>query len=302
MFGSKQYYGLVAGLREYALEADKKGFDAKSIVEEVRGELSKGDARVLELFYGWYDIANIVSIRAGRSQFNELGNFTREQLGAELERPGDLPAWMAKVVDAYRDPENADYEDVDTSQRFERALFEAYYAQCARSKNRFMREWNRFDRNLRNVIAAYTARSKDMPAVDSLVGSDDIVLSLTRSSAADWGLKGELDYVDNLLGALGDQANILEKERTIDLIRWDKADELTEFDDFNTDVVLAYLAKVNIIQRWMSLDPETGRRMYEKLLASMSADDKIRGRQSVPGDPNDGSGGTDTDSTILHNE
>ncbi len=299
MFGSKQYYGLVAGLCEYALEADNKGFDAKSVVEEIRAEFSATDRRVLELFYGWYDIANIVNIRAGRSQFNELGNFTREELAAELEKPENLPVWMAKVVDAYRDPENADYDEVDTSCRLERALFEAYYAECARSKNRFIREWNRFDRNLRNVIAAYTARSKDMPVVDSLVGSDDIVLSLSRSSASDFGLKGELEYIDNLLGALGDQANIVEKERTIDLIRWDKADELTEFEDFSTDVVLAYLVKVNIIQRWMALDPQTGRGMYEKLLASMSAADKIRGRRSSP---NDGTEGADTDNAIPADE
>ena len=32
-----QYYCLVASLKEYALDADTKGFDAKGIVEEILG-------------------------------------------------------------------------------------------------------------------------------------------------------------------------------------------------------------------------------------------------------------------------
>jgi hypothetical protein len=275
MLGGNNYYSLVAGLRQVTFDAGKE-FDAPSIIEEIREALGRGDRRVLELFYGWYDILNIVNLRAGRSQFSDLGNFTREQLAAELETPENLPEWMARIVGAYRDPDNPDYEDVDTSFRFERALFEAYYAECAVAKSGFLRAWSRFDRNLRNVVAAHTARGKQMPVVDALVGSDDIVLSLTRSSAADFGLKGELEYIDNLLATLGDESNIIAKERTIDLIRWDKADDLAEMDYFNMNAILSYLVKVNLVHRWMSLDEQTGRQMYDRLVASMSAADKIR--------------------------
>jgi hypothetical protein len=276
MLGGRNYYTLVAGLREFSLGEVGKDFDAPAIVAEVREALGRGDARVLELFYGWYDIANIVNLRAGRSQFNELGNFTRPELEAELAEPENLPEWMARVVGAYLDPSNPDFDDVDTSFRFERALFEAYYAECAVAKSGFLRAWSRFDRNLRNVVAAHTARGKQMPVVDALVGSDDIVLSLGRSSAADFGLKGELEYIDNLLSALGDEVNIIEKERTIDLIRWNKSDELAEADYFNMNFILSYLVKVNLVHRWMTLDVQTGRQMYEKLVSSMSADEKIR--------------------------
>ena len=39
----KNYYCLVASLREYTLEADKKGFDAREVIDEIRQELSKSD-------------------------------------------------------------------------------------------------------------------------------------------------------------------------------------------------------------------------------------------------------------------
>ncbi|MBQ2414717.1 MAG: DUF2764 family protein, partial [Rikenellaceae bacterium] len=73
----KNYYCLVASLREYTLEADKKGFDAREVIDEIRQELSKSDRRALELFYGYYDIENIIGLKAGRSRFNVLGNFSR---------------------------------------------------------------------------------------------------------------------------------------------------------------------------------------------------------------------------------
>ncbi len=153
-----------------------------------------------------------------------------------------------------------------------RERIEQLYSLCAASKCGFLKEWARFDRNLRNVIAAHTARTKGRPVADSLLGieGDEIPLSLAKSSAADFNLKGELDYIDRLLTSLGDEANIVEKERSIDLIRWEKADSLAEGDTFGAPTILAYLIKVAIIGRWAALDPATGREMYDKLVKSMN--------------------------------
>ena len=40
-----QYYCLVASLKEYALDADTKGFDARAIVSGILEEVNRGDAR-----------------------------------------------------------------------------------------------------------------------------------------------------------------------------------------------------------------------------------------------------------------
>ncbi|MDR2894133.1 MAG: DUF2764 domain-containing protein [Alistipes sp.] len=67
---------------------------------------------------------------------------------------------------------------------------------------------------------------------------------------------------------LGDTAGFVEKERAIDMIRWDKSDSLSEYDTFGMPTVLAYLVKVAITGRWVKLDPATGREMYDRLVAS----------------------------------
>lgn len=220
MFGGKQYYTLVAGLRELTPGMDLRGHntsapgvpaDAGGIYGEIRRELSGEDRRAAGLLWSMMDIYGL-----SRERIEEL------------------------------------------------------YARCGASKCGWLREWARFDRNLRNVIAAHTARAKGRAVADSplSIEGDEIPLTLAKSTAADFNLRGELDYIDRLLTALGDTASAVEKERAIDLIRWEKADSLTEDegDTFGAPTILAYLVKTAIIGRWAALDPQTGREMYEALL------------------------------------
>lgn len=272
---AREYYCLVAGLREYALDSENKNFDATTIREEIREQLADKDVGYMELMYTYYDIENIVNLRSGRSQFNTLGNFTREQLAEEIAAPADLPEYLVRIMAAYKDPENTDFDDIDTAMAFERSLFDAYYKQCMASKCKFIREWSQFDMNLRNVCAAYTARRMGMDISKVVVGDNFVSNSLMRSAAADFGLKGELDYIDEVMAAVTNDQNLVEKEQKIDLLRWDHADEMVTFDYFNVNRILSYLVKVNIIHRWVTLDPKTGHEMFEKLIKSLSSKELI---------------------------
>lgn len=272
----KNYYSLVAGLREYALDADTKGFDAKEIVAEIMEELSAGDAASLHLMYGYYDCENIIALRAGRSAYNPLGNLSREELAEELISPKRLPEAMARVIRAYADAESEDAEGLDLSRSFEKALLTAYYEECAKSKCRFLREWSEFDRTLRNVSAAIVAREAGRSIDGVTIGGGDVVEQLQRSSAADFGLRGEVAYVDAVITAVNDEQNLVEKEHKIDLVRWEQASELASFDYFNINAILSYLAKINIVARWALLSPKRGREMFERIMAELDGKELIK--------------------------
>ncbi len=274
MFGS-DYYCLVASLKEYTLDADTKGFDARAIISEILEEVDRADAREVQLLYGYYDCENIAALRAGRSAHNPLGNFTHEELEEELKVPKRLPEAIARVVRAYDDPEGEDAETVDTSRRFEKELFGAYYAACEKAGSRFLREWSAFDLNLRNVSAAVTARSAGRAIEEVIVGGGDIADQLQRSSAADFGLRGELPYIDAVIAAVNDEANLVEKEHKIDLIRWNEATELATFDYFDINAILSYLVRVNIVARWTQLDAARGREMFARLMQELDAKELI---------------------------
>ena len=268
---AKQYYCLIAGLREYTLDSDRKGFDAVTIRREIEEELTLRDRGILRTFYRFYDIENIANRMAGHSRFNTLGNLPHEALTDTLEHSEELPESIRRILHAYRDPDDKAYDEIDTSVSLEHALLSAYYQECAQSKNRFVREWYAFDQNLRNVCAAFAARRAGIAISEVTIGQNEITEALTRNSASDFGLRGELDYLDQVIAAIQNDENLLDKEHRIDMVRWNMADELTTFDYFNLNHILAYLVKINIIHRWVALDPARGRAMFDRMIAELSS-------------------------------
>lgn len=60
-----------------------------------------------------------------------------------------------------------------------------------------------------------------------------------------------------MIAAVNEEANLVEKERKIDRIRWREAEELAAFDYFDIDAILSYLVRVNLVARWSRLDRRT---------------------------------------------
>ena len=276
---STEYYYLVAGLREWTLESDTKGFNVREIVDEILAELTKRDREAVSLLYAYYDCENIIAYRAKRERHNELGNLSREQVAQMFaERDySSLSANVAKVVKYFNasDDEERDEDNV-INDTFEHALFEAYYRDLAESKCSFLKAWGEFDRNLRNISAALAAREAGRAVADVVVGGGEVVEQLKSSSAADFGLRGELQYIDAVISAVSDEKNIVEKERKIDKVREEQAWEIASFDFFNINFILSYLVRVNIIARWMLLLPEAGREMLNRLMRDLDAKELVK--------------------------
>ena len=276
---STEYYYLVAGLREWTLESDTKGFNVREIVDEILAELTKRDREAVNLLYAYYDCENIIAYRAKRERHNELGNLSREQVAQMFaERDySSLSANVAKVVKYFNasDDEERDEDNV-INDTFEHALFEAYYRDLAESKCSFLKAWGEFDRNLRNISAALAAREAGRAVADVVVGGGEVVEQLKSSSAADFGLRGELQYIDAVISAVSDEKNIVEKERKIDKVREEQAWDIASFDFFNINFILSYLIRVNIIARWMLLLPEAGREMLNRLMRDLDAKELVK--------------------------
>lgn len=275
---SKEYYYLVAGLKEWTLESDAKGFDVAEIRDEILEAISDSDRQAVHELYAYYDCENIIAAHAGRDRYNPLGNLSKEEVEAVFSERcySKLPKAVAEVVKRYNEADDDERDDeVALDDRFERAVFEAYYLGLEKSKCSFLKAWGEFDRNLRNIAAAVAAREANRSISDVVVGRGEVVEQLSRSSAADFGLRGELQYIDSVIAAVSDERNIVEKERKIDAIRWAEAEDIVVFDFFNINFILSYLVKVNIVARWNMLSPEVGRRMLERLMQELDSKELV---------------------------
>lgn len=271
---NRNYYYLVASLREYAIDSQVKGFDAVAIREEIVEELSKTDRMNLRRLYEFYDVENIINALKGKGAHNALGNLTAEEIAEGLTDTTLLPKYIGVLIEQYRLAEDRDTDPdeifINREVPIEKALWEAYYTDCEKSKCQFLRTWYGFDRTVRNIATAYTSRAQGREIAPQLIGDDEIVAALSRSGASDFGLRGEIEYVETLIQIV-DNPNIIEKERKIDLLRWTMADELVDFDYFNINKVLSYMVKMNIIDRWMRLDRDRGVEMFNLLLKELQA-------------------------------
>ena len=144
------------------------------------------------------------------------------------------------------------------------ALDEDFYAVALKHRNRFIRNWFRFDLNLRNAKVRWLNERLGRPLKqDVLTGenpeAEDADIEGFRFRA------GEFEEAAALEEVLA-KTNLLSREKALDDLVWKKADELTVFDYFDLEAVLAFLVKLKIADRWLVLDPEEGRERFRRLV------------------------------------
>ena len=146
----------------------------------------------------------------------------------------------------------------------EKELDADFYANALRSRNHFLREYFRFDLNLRNAKVRYlNAQLGREPDQDVMTGEDpeaeDVDIDGFRFTGGEFE---EALKVDNILA----DKDLVSREKGLDDLLWDKIDGLSTFHYFDIEAVLAYIAKLHIVTRWLNLDEEVGRDVFRRLL------------------------------------
>lgn len=139
-----------------------------------------------------------------------------------------------------------------------------FYAAALKHRNRFLREYFRFDLNLRNAKVRYlNAQLGREPDQDVMTGEDpeaeDVDIDGFRFTGGEFE---EALKVDNILA----DKDLVSREKGLDDVLWDKIDSLSTFHYFDIEAVLAYIAKLHIVTRWLNLDEEVGRDVFRRLL------------------------------------
>jgi len=107
-----------------------------------------------------------------------------------------------------------------------------FYYSIASSRSRFLKEYFAFDKKLREAKVSYLETGK----------------------------------CDELFAEAFAEKNLIEREKKIDMLKWQKICDIVLWDLFNIDVILAFLAKARIVERWSRLDQHTGEEMFKSLV------------------------------------
>ena len=140
-----------------------------------------------------------------------------------------------------------------------------FYRAATQCNNAFIRGYFTFDREIRNIVAAYMARQYGQDIQNNLVGTGELTRQLAVSKAEDF----ELEYISQIAAEISkimQSKDPVDREQKIDRLRWEKATELSTFHYFDIEVILAFLLKASLVARWAKLDRETGTRLFRELV------------------------------------
>lgn len=129
-----------------------------------------------------------------------------------------------------------------------------FYRAASRHKSPFIRQYYAMDRKIRNAQTIYLAEKEGLDASRYTVGE-------TASSKEDYP---ELQQILQ-------NRDLFEREHLLDRFRWDRITEMTVFHYFDIEVILAFLAKGMIVERWSRLDKEKGAALFRQYV------DEVRG-------------------------
>lgn len=127
------------------------------------------------------------------------------------------------------------------------------YRAIGKLRNRFLREYFEFDRQLRNAVAVRNSEQ---------LGKDPAAYTIGTNSE---------DFEERTgIRSIFAKTDLLEKEKAMDRLRWDMANGINTFHYFDMDVILAFLVKASIVERWNRMDAATGTEMFEKLVKEVT--------------------------------
>lgn len=128
-----------------------------------------------------------------------------------------------------------------------------FYNKALQSSCRFIRNYFSFDLGLRNTKVTYLNEALERPA-----GTDILILDPDSENPI-------FEYSDEIMSILGGR-DIVKREKALDDKMWEVIDELAIMEVFSLDVILSFVAKLKIIDRWLQLDAETGKAYFRQLV------------------------------------
>jgi hypothetical protein len=269
-----KYYYLISSLPELFFETGNiVNANFLRVRDYILEKLSKKDVVYAYDLLNSIDNGNLIAFVYGKNRTSKKGGQMEFRSSDDLDK-SVMPDYMCdfiEYIDRYRTEHKTNPDELVA----EKYLLEQYYDKMENSDNTFIAKWFRFDREMRNIQSAYSARQLGISVENHLVGNDDLTTLLLKNTTPDFGLSRERDYMPELFQAL-ETNSLLEKENKLDMLRWNQIDRINIMEYFSVDVALGVLIKACIADRWLSLNNETGKQLFRKLIDDLIEFNKVK--------------------------
>jgi hypothetical protein len=267
----KEYYYLVAGLPDMLLDESKLKLTSADLKSDWQELIDPDDFELIEALFRKFDNHNLLNLLLKNEKpFDERGNYALDFLEDQVKEPvSSLPAYLSDFIIDYK----ADNRE-DASKSWETILEERFYDHLLSLENDFLREWFELELNLGNVLTGLNCRKHNLSMESQMIGTGYIVENILRSKARDFGLSQDFPEVDQVIAAW-ESNNLLEREKALDVIRWQWIEENVFFHYFTIERLLGFLLQLEMVERWLKLDHDEGERLFRELLKHLGSSYKL---------------------------
>ena len=143
-----------------------------------------------------------------------------------------------------------------------------YFRYAMGSKNAFVSAWYELNLNMANVLTAITCRKHGLDRAEYVVPGNETAELLRTSNARDFGLGESLDYLPELM-RVAEETDLLMRERRLDVMKWNWLEEETFFRTFDFESVFAYLLRLEMLERWATLDAAAGEKTFRSMVGAL---------------------------------
>ena len=261
----QEYHYLVAGLPGIVIGQSKVSLKVADFKEELSHFLHPEDFQLIEMLFLRFDNQNLLNLlQKSDLPWDPMGKFSLEQMEQGMDDPtAGLPDYMKVFHTAFR--EGTPFVN---GMSWENQLTQLFYDHVIGQTEDFLNAWFIFERDLKNLLTAISARRHGLPLEGQLIGKNEVTAAIRKSHARDFGLANEYPYIEKLL-KVEEQTDILDRERTITQLKWTQIDELNTFNYFTIDKILGFLLKLISFERWSNLDPDDGKKIFKQKIDAM---------------------------------
>jgi hypothetical protein len=267
----------MAGVPDISLSDSAKGYSLMAFKEELAEVVEEKDEKLLFDYFLKFDCQNLALLLKNPSaEIDPRGNFVREQyedlitsarqMNFNVHRFPSFMSVFAREYDYKKDKEGYFPED---------DILCKYYEHAKNVPNKMMAEWYSINMDITNILTALIAKRYGWNIGSFIMGDNSVNEMLRTENSSDFGLVHILDYMPQLI-KVSECDDPVEKEKMIDAIKWEWLEDKTFLDPFSIEAVFAYIAKLDILDRWALLDVEQGKETFRKII------DDLRGSARVP--------------------
>lgn len=272
------YYCLMAGAPDLILGKAGQEASMDSFRDELETVVSDGDRKVLFYFFLMKDCANLARLlKNPEAQIVEEGNFTTEQYVDLITSAREMnfnvhryPSFMSEFAReyTYNIGKKGYFAEDDILYRF-------YSYAIETCPNKLVRQWYKLNLDIANILTAFLVRRNGWNVADYIQGENEVTEMILTNNTKDFNLTAEYDYVADLMKIV-DCSDPVEKEKRMDVFKWQWLDDNALTDVFSVEAVFAYLCKLDMLERWDKLDVEKGRETFRQIV------EQLRGEARVP--------------------